>query len=248
MSGHSKWKTIKHKKGIADAKRGKAFTKVARLITIAAKDGGADPDINFKLRLAMEKAKEVNMPKDNVQRAIEKGVGKSGDGVEFKEVIYEGFGLSGTVCLIESTTDNTNRTVSELKNIFSKGGGNLGGAGSVSYLFDQVGYLFVKNKERNKEDLLLELMEVEEIDDVEEVEEGIEVYCSIDNLSKVKDSVEKMRLEPEESELIYKPKSLIKITDKDSAEKIIDFISRVEDHDDVQKVHSNFDVREDLIQ
>ena len=246
MSGHSKWKTIKHKKGIADAKRGNLFTKVAKLITIAVREGGADPESNFKLRLAIDKAKQGNMPKENIQRAIDRGAGKS-DGSDFKEVVYEGFGPESTAFMLEVTTDNTNRTFSDLKAILAKGGGNLGGSGAVAYLFDKVGYLLIDVKKSAHEEKMLELMEIDDILDVESSDEGIEVYTHSDKLYEVKDQIVRQELAVNEAELIYKPKSLIKIADRSKAEKIINFTQSIEDHDDVQKVHANFDIDEELI-
>lgn len=247
MSGHSKWKTIKHKKGLEDAKKGQVFTKIGRLITIAAREGGGDPTGNFKLRLAMEKAREVNMPKENVKRAIERGVGRSEGGVNFREIVYEGFGPEGIAIMVEVATDNTNRTNSELKTLFSKNGGNLASSGAVSYLFKQVGYLYFEVEKGKKEETILKLMEEDGIDDVEDEKEGIGIYTKFDKLSTVKEALSNKGFQIKEAELIYRPSTLIKITDREKAKKAIDFVETIEDHDDVQKVHVNFDIPEEIL-
>lgn len=248
MSGHSKWKTIKHKKGLADAKRGQAFTKIAKIITIAAKEGGGDVESNFKLRLSIEKAREVNMPKDNIQRAIDRGTGKSSENIDFKEVLYEGFGPENTAIMVETITDNTNRTNAELRSIFSKNGGSLVGLGSVAYLFDRVGYLFVPISEKSlQEEKILELMEIIGVVDVEGDSEGIEIYTKDDKFAEVRKIIKEKGISFERDEIIYRPKSYIKILDKLKAEKMIEFIELIEDHDDVQKVFHNIDIQDEVL-
>ena len=248
MSGHSKWSTIKRQKGVTDAKRGAAFTKVANVITIAAREGGDSPDTNFKLRLAMEDAKRINMPKANIEKAIARGVGKGGEGVRLEEITYEGFGPEGVAILLTAVTDNKQRTVQEVRSTFDRAGGRLGGPGSVAYLFDQTAEIDVKMQEKKDPDHILLAAAEAGADDVEvtEGEEGI-VYCKVNNLEKVKSGLERQGLKITNTQISQKPKNLIKIEDSTKAEKVLDLMDKLDGISDVQKVYANFDIPEDVI-
>lgn len=241
MSGHSKWSQIKRQKGVTDAKRGQAFTKLGNAITIAVRQGGGitDPNSNFKLRLMMEKAREANMPKENIQRAIDRAAGK-GQGAQLEEVVFEGFGPSGVGILVEAVTDNRLRTLASVKNIFDRGGGTLGSSGSVSYLFNLLGVIFLpkkQQKEMSADDLLLLAIE-SGAEEVEETDDGYEIYTKPNELHKVKEELLGKGLLVESAELTMKPSSLINVEAED-ATKIIEFLEKLEDLDDVQKVYSN---------
>ena len=245
MSGHSKWSTIKRKKGLKDAQKGKIFSKLSRLITLSVSEGGGfpDPTKNVKLRLAVEKARQANMPKDNIQRAIEKGSGPGSQALQ--ETIYEGFGPEGSALLVQVTTDNANRSHSEVRRIFDKYGGKIGGQGSVSYLFKKCG-LITFSKKQNSEDKILQFAEAINAFDIEESGEGMLVYFPFENLGKVAGLV--TELVPESSaEVDYKTLSTIKIDDAQKAKKILQFIERLEDHDDVHNVYGNFEIPDELM-
>lgn len=242
MSGHSKWATIHRAKGVKDAKRGNLFSKLGRAISIAAKTGGG-PDIssNFKLRVAVEKARAADMPKENIERAI----AKASEAEAMDEVTYEGFGPGGIGVLVEVATDNKNRTASEVKNVFERGGGNLGGPGSVSFNFEQKGFLLVK-KTADPESQMLKLIEAG-VEDVEESEDGIEVYTAPNMLSDVRKHLESEGFEITSTELYLKPKTLLTLTRPDEVKKATSFLEELESHDDVQKVYTNLDIPENLI-
>lgn len=242
MSGHSKWATIHRQKEVKDAKRGNLFSKLGKAISIAVKTGGGpDPSANFKLRVAVEKARAADMPKDNIERAISKGSG----GEAMDEVIYEGFGPSGIGVIVEVATDNKNRTASEIKQIFERGGGNLGGPGSVSFNFEQKGFLLVK-KTADPESQMLKLIEAG-VEDIEETSDGIEVYTDPHMLSEVRKHLETEGFEITSTELYLKPKTLLTITDPEEVKKATGFLETFEEHEDVQKVHTNLDIPENLI-
>lgn len=251
MSGHSKWSTIKRQKGAADIKRGQTFTKVANVITIATKSGGSgDPQANPRLRAALEEAKAVNMPKDNVQRAIDRGLGKVA-GQALEEVVFEGFGPSKVAFIIEGVTDNKLRTLQEVKNIFERSGGSLTGQGAVSYMFERKGEIRIRGKgkgEREKE--MLELIDLG-ADDVEDfLEDKIQkylVYVEGLNLNTVSNKITQIGFTVESQELVYKPTTLVEINDVDNAKKVLEFAQRLEELDDIQKVYANFDIPEELI-
>lgn len=246
MSGHSKWSQIKRQKGVADAKRGQTFTKIALAITIAVKSGGGitDPNQNFRLRLEIEKARSANMPKENIERAIERGVGK-GDKGELAEVVYEGFAPHGVAVIVEAVTDNKQRTTPEIKSLFDKNGGTLGVPGSVAYQFTQMGLLIVAKRGQSFDAIFLQAIDAGAVD-VEEVGEEVYIYTNPADLAKVKDALSKL-LTVVSSELIRKPNTTVAISDKESADKLMHFIERIENHEDVQKVYANFDIREDLL-
>ncbi len=238
MSGHNKWSTIKHKKGAADAKRGKIFTKLIKELTVAAKLGGGDPDGNPRLRTAIDKAKGENMPKDNVERAIKKGAGGL-EGTTYEESVYEGYGPGGVAVLVEVMTDNRNRTVSDVRSIFTKCNGNMGEAGCVSWLFDKKGLiLFPKNIDFDK---LFEAAIEAGADDVAEEEEQIEVTTDPSSFIEVRDALEKAGFKYESAEVTMLPQTMVKLEGK-QAESMLKLMDRLEDNDDVQNVYANFDI------
>ena len=241
MSGHSKWSTIKRQKGAADIKRGQTFTKIANAITIAAKMGGSgDPQSNPRLRVAMEGAKEVNMPKENVQRAIDRGLGRL-PGQTLEEVTYEGFGPGKAAFLIEAVTDNKLRTHAEIKNLFEKNGGSLAGQGAVAYMFQRIGKIRVKGKGGSMEDGMLELIDLgaEDVDELKDMQEYL-VYVQSPELNTMSTKITQAGYRVELQEITMKPVSLINITDPEIAKKVLDFIEKLEELDDVQKVYDNF--------
>lgn len=248
MSGHSKWAQIKRQKGVADVKRGQAFTKLANAITIAVRDGGGigDPAQNFRLRLLTEKAKQINMPKTNVERAIERGQGKGG-GEDFNQVVYEGFTPGGATFIIEAATDNKLRTNSEIKNIIEKNGGTMGNSGSVSYMYEQKGMITVAKNGKTSDDIFL-IAADNGAEDVEDALDSVLVYTKPSELAKVKDALIAAGLSIEEFELTRMPTTSVPITDKATASKILSFIEKIEEPDDVQKVFSNFDIPDNLIE
>lgn len=248
MSGHSKWSQIKRQKGVADIKRGQAFTKVAKTIALAVKEGAGvtDPNQNFKLRLAMEKAKAINMPKDNIERAITRGIGKSGKGEEFEEVVYEGFAPLGVAIIVEAVTDNKLRTTSEVKNAIEKNGGTLATPGAVSYLFEQKGLITVRKNGKTLDEVFEKAADFG-AEDVEEVLENVLIYTKSEDLSKVGKRLIESGLEILESELTRRPVVVVSIKNKEEAAKILSFMEKVEDLDDVQKIFANFDIEDNLI-
>lgn len=236
MAGHSKWANIKHRKGAQDAKRGKIFTKLIKEITVAAKEGGPDPDGNPRLRLAVQNAKGQNMPKDNIERAIKKGSGS--DAVDYLELTYEGYGPNGVAVFVECATDNQNRTVSNVRSLFTKNGGSLGTNGSVDYMFERKGIFLIKAQASVDEDeLTLELID----GGAEEVafEEGyINVSCAMEDFGNMQKKVEELGLEPESAELQRIPTTTVALND-DAFQKVMKLIDALEDDDDVQKVYHN---------
>ena len=237
MSGHSKWSTIKRQKGVADAKRGQAFTKLTSAITLAVRQGGgiADPTSNFKLRLAIDKARGMNMPKENIERAIERASNASKD--SFDEVLYEGFAPGGAALIVEAATDNKNRTTSEVKNLIEKNGGSMGGQGSVSYMFARRGELVVKKDGKTADDVMMVALD-EGLEDIEEDDDVFFLYTAPENLMKVKNVIESNGFEVENAELVYKPGTTVAV-DEETGQKIVDLMDKIEEHDDVQKVYSN---------
>ena len=251
MSGHSKWSTIKRQKGINDQKRGQLFTKLGKAITIAVKDSGGivDPEKNFKLRLAIEKAREANMPKDNIKRALLRQLaekGKQADG-GFEEVIYEGYGPYGVAIIVEVVTDNKKRSSQELKSVFERGGGRLATTGSVAYLFERKGVIVIAKKGLTEDKVLEKALEAE-AEDLEEIEDGFEIYTQNQKLHQVKEKLATAGLKITECELSFRPKSVVTITEKDKVKKILKLMSSLEDLDDVQKVYANFDVPKEVVE
>jgi len=242
MSGHSKWHTIKHKKGALDAKRGKIFTKLIKEITVAARTGGSgDVDANARLRKAVTDAKGQNMPNDTIDRAIKRGTGEL-EGVNYDEITYEGYGPNGVAVLVETMTDNRNRTVAELRHIFSKNGGNLGEAGSVAWMFDKKGY-FVVDKAAKSEDELFEIAVEAGADDVVDEGDVFEIFSAPDSFEAVSDALKTAGIEPQAAEVSMIPQNYIELTGGD-AKTMMKLYEAIDDNEDVQKVYANFDIDE----
>lgn len=242
MSGHSKWHTIKHKKGALDAKRGKIFTKLIKEITVAARVGGSgDVDQNARLRKVVSDAKGMNMPNDTIDRAIKRGTGEL-EGVAYDEITYEGYGIGGVAMLVETMTDNRNRTVAEIRHLFSKNGGNMGEAGSVAWMFDKKGYIVV-DKAAKSEDELFEIAIEAGADDMQDAGEVFEIYTSPENYEAVDNALKAAGIEPQASEISMIPQNFIKL-EGDDAKKMLKLYDAIDDNDDVQKVYANFDIDE----
>ncbi len=239
MAGHSKWAGIKHKKAIVDARRGKLFTKLARAITVAAKEGGGDVDGNPSLALAVQKAKDASMPKDNIERAIAKGTGDGADAAALEQVLYEGYGPGGVAMLVEATTDNRNRTGSDVRHLFTKHGGSLGEPGSVAYLFDKRGLLVVDGTKHSEDDLLAAIeagaLDVTLDDDV------LEVLTEPADLTAVRTALDEAGVEVEEQQLAWIPTARVPV-DEATAPKLLRLVDALEENDDVDEVHANFDI------
>ena len=253
MSGHSKWSTIKRQKGAADVKKGQAFTKLANVITIAVKLGGSgNPDDNPRLQMAIETSRGVNMPKDNIQSAIDRGLGKGG-ALALEEVLYEGFGPGKVAFMVEGVSDNKMRTTAGIKNTFERSGGSMVGQGSVAYMFDRIGEIRVKLQEsrvKSQDEEMLELIDLgaEDVEDSSaEEERGYLVYVQSPKLNTMSTKIIQAGYEVESSEIVYKPNTLVQITDKETAQKVLDFTEKLEDNEDVHKVYANFDIPENLI-
>lgn len=236
MSGHSKWSTIKHKKAALDAKRGQAFTKLIKEITIAARLGGGDPNGNPRLRLLLDKAKAMNMPVDNAKRAIQRGTGEL-PGVSYEEHNYEGYGPHGIAVIVETLTDNKNRTVSELRHLFSSKGGNLAETGAVNWMFERMGVVHATCESMTEEKLLEELIDYD-INDIKSDGPQFYVYCNMKALDQVKQAVEKLCSKVEEAEVEWVAKNTTTLTDEQSS-KALEFLSALQDHEDVKNVYTN---------
>lgn len=246
MSGHSKWSSIKHKKGAADAKRGQIFTKLIKEITAAARAGGGSPDGNPKLRLAVAKAKEANMPKDNIDKAIQRGTGEL-PGVTYEEVVYEGYAPGGIAVLVEALTDNKNRTTAEIRNIFNKNGGNLAGAGSVAWIFQKKGYMLVE-KSKVDEERLMELVLGAGAEDLKSSEEAAyEVTTSIKEFEPVKHALKNANIPWQSADLTMLPSSTVPVGDEAAARKILAFMDALEEHEDVSHAYANFDIPDTIL-
>ena len=242
MAGHSKWANIQHRKGKQDKMRSKVFSKLAKEITVAAKMGMPDPDMNPRLRLAVKAAKAVSVPKDVIDRAIKKS--QTGDGADYTELRYEGYGANGIAIMVEAMTDNLNRTASNVRSYFAKCGGNLGQTGSVSHGFDRVGEVSYPASVGSADDVMMAALDAG-ADDVDSDEDGHWIYCSVEALNAVSDALEKALGESTESKLIWKPQSLTEV-DLDTATKLVRLIDMLEEDDDVQTVTHNFDIPEDV--
>jgi YebC/PmpR family DNA-binding regulatory protein len=245
MSGHSKWHTIKHKKGAADAKRGKIFTRIIKELTIAARHGGGDPDMNPRLRTVIADAKAVNMPADNIKRAIRRGTGEE-EGVNYDEVMYEGYGPGGVAILVETLTDNRNRTVGELRHTLAKYGGNLGEANSVAWMFDKKGLVAVA-KDKGEEDTLMAAVLDAGADDMKDEGGTWEIVAPVESHQAVVDAVKALGIEPDRAEIAMLPQNYIKLEGK-QAQQMLKLMDILEDHDDTRNVWSNFDVEEEEIE
>jgi YebC/PmpR family DNA-binding regulatory protein len=246
MSGHSKWASIKRKKAVTDAKKGKAFSKVAKEISVAARMGGGNPDMNPRLRLAIDKAKEVNMPADNVTRAIQKGAGAI-PGAVYDETTYEGYGPAGVALLIEVMTDNKNRTVGEIRNRITKHGGNMGESGCVAWMFDKKGYLLVSKETIDEDSLMTDALDAGAEDFKNNPEEdNYEIITAPEDFNKVKEYIEKKGIVLSMAEITHIPQTYVKLQRKD-ARKMIKLMDDLEDQDDVQNVYANFDIPDDVM-
>jgi YebC/PmpR family DNA-binding regulatory protein len=245
MSGHSKWSKIKHRKGADDTKRGNLFTKLTREIIVAAREGGGSPDTNFRLRLAVQKARDSNMPADNIDRAIKKGTGELGGG-SLAEIVLEGYGPNGIAILVNALSDNRNRTIQEVRSTFSRHGGSLGESGCVSWLFESKGAITIKAENVNADDLALAAIDAG-AEDVK-VESGyVEVYTVPEQLEKVRQALEKNEVKIESSELVKEPKSLIKLDEK-SGLQAMKMLEKLEEIEDVQNVYSNADIPDSVME
>jgi YebC/PmpR family DNA-binding regulatory protein len=244
MSGHSKWATIKRSKGAADAKRGQLFTKLGREIMVAVREGGSDPGSNFRLRLIIEKAKEANMPKDNIERAIQRGSGLlKGDTLE--EVIYEGYGPEGTAVLVSALTDNRNRSVAEIRRVFTRHGGNLGETGCVAWLFDRKGYLTIQPENGDAEELALKAIDAG-AEDVKVSDDLVEVITLPEDFQKVRDALEENEVEVDSAELSWLPKTTVQLDDKTTTQNMR-LVEDLEELEDVLNVYSNLDISDEVM-
>lgn len=244
MSGHSKWATTKHKKAAADAKRGKLFTKLTKEITVAARLGGGDPEGNPRLRAAIAKAKAVSMPADNIKRAIQKGTGEL-PGVSYEEITFEGYGPGGVALMIEAMTDNRNRTVSEIRHILSKLGGNLGESGCVSWMFNKKGYIVVKQDKADEENLLALVLDAG-AEDMQAEDENFVITTAPSDFEKVKKALEDVGVPMDAAEVTMLPQTYVKLEGKEAAQ-MLKLMETLEDSDDVQNVYANFDIPDEIL-
>jgi YebC/PmpR family DNA-binding regulatory protein len=246
MSGHSKWSTIKHKKGAADARRGKLFSKLSRAIIVAAKEGGPDPEANLALQNAVEKARSYSMPKDNIERAIARGAGTDADAAAFETVIYEGYGPSGIALLVEALTDNRNRTAADVRHLFSKHDGNLGATGAVAWLFERQGVVLVPGSV-DEDELTLAAAEGG-AEDVSLDGSSFQVTASPENLTAVREAIESAGLPVDSAELTMVPKTTVEVEEETVARKVLRLVDALEENDDVQDVYANFDIPERMLE
>ncbi|HEX7085329.1 MAG TPA: YebC/PmpR family DNA-binding transcriptional regulator [Vicinamibacterales bacterium] len=245
MSGHSKWHTIKHKKGALDAKRGKIFTRIIKELTVAARQGGGDPDTNPRLRTVVAEAKSVNMPSENIKKAIQRGTGEL-PGLSYEEVTYEGYGPGGAAIIIEALTDNRNRTVGELRHLLTKHNGNLGESNSVAWMFSKKGYVVVDKKAADEETLLNAVLEAG-AEDMRDDEDSWEVISEPAAFESVRDAVKALGIEPQTAQIAMLPQNYVKLEGKE-ASQMVKLMEALEDHDDVKQVWSNFDISEQEIE
>jgi YebC/PmpR family DNA-binding regulatory protein len=247
VSGHSKWSSIKHKKGAADIKRGKLFSKLARAIIVAAKEGGGDPDANLALQNAIEKARSYSMPKDNIERAIAKGAGEGAGAQAFETVVYEGFAPGGVAIIAEALTDNRNRTASEVRHAFTKHGGNLGAGGSVAWMFERRGVVLVPSGGVDEDELMLAAADGG-ADDVTGDGSSFEVTSAPEALRSVREAIEAAGFQVEAAELTLLPKTTVELSDEAAARSVVKLVEELEDLDDVQEVFANFDIPEEILE
>lgn len=247
MAGHSRWHNIKNKKAKVDAQRGKIFTKIIKEVTVAARLGGGDPEANPRLRMAIERAREVNMPSENIDRAIKRGTGEL-EGVSYEEVQYEGYGPEGVAIIVETMTDNRNRTTAEIRHIFSKYGGNLGTTGCVSFLFEDKGVISVEKSTVSEEEIFEKAIESGAEDVITEDVDYYEIRTSPDQLYSVKESLEKSGVKIAKAELTKIPTTTVQINNEESATKLMKLLDALEDNDDVQKVYANFDIPDTILE
>ncbi len=245
MSGHSKWAGIKHKKAVVDAKRGQAFTRASREITIAAREGGGNPDGNFRLRLAMQKAREINMPTDRIQNAVKRGTGELA-GERLEEVRYEGYGPAGVAIMVDTLTDNRNRTSAQIRHLFSKGGGNLGETNSVGWMFERKGVISANAGKKDPEEVGLAAIEAG-ADDVQVEGSSVEVTALPSSFEKVKSAVERLGVKLDNAEITMQPKQTVPIGE-DKAAAVLRLVEALEEDDDVQQVYANFDIPTEVLE
>jgi YebC/PmpR family DNA-binding regulatory protein len=247
LSGHSKWSSIKHKKGAADAKRGKLFSKLSRAIIVAAKEGGGDPGANLALQNAIEKARSYSMPKDNIERAIAKGAGEGADGAAFETVVYEGYGPEGVAVIVEALTDNRNRTASDVRHAFTKHGGSLGTTGAVAWQFDRRGVVVVGAEGVDEDELFLAAADAG-ADDLERDGDVFQVTSAPESLSAVREAIESAGFGVDSAELSLLPKTTVAVEDESAAKRVLRLIEALEDNDDVQDVYANFDIPDGVLE
>jgi YebC/PmpR family DNA-binding regulatory protein len=247
VSGHSKWSSIKHKKGAADAKRGKLFSKLSRAIIVAAKEGGPDPAGNLALQNAIEKARSYSMPKDNIERAIARGSGADADADTFETVIYEGYGPSGVAVIVEALTDNRNRTASDVRHAFDKNDGNLGTSGAVAWLFERRGIVIVSAEGVDEDELTLAAAEGG-ADDVSADGSIYQIVSAPESLTSVREALEAAGFTVDSAELSLLPKTTVEVADESAAKKVLRLIDQLEENDDVQEVYANFDIPERVLE
>jgi YebC/PmpR family DNA-binding regulatory protein len=247
VSGHSKWSSIKHKKGAADAKRGKLFSKLSRAIIVAAREGGPDPAGNLALANAIEKARSYSMPKENIERAIARGSGADSDADSFEQVVYEGYGPNGVAVIVDALTDNRNRTAADVRHVFSKHDGNLGGSGSVAWLFERRGLIMVEADRADEDELTLAAAEGG-AEDVERDGSSFRVTSAPEDLSPVREAIEQAGIEVDSAELTMVPKTTVSLEDENAAKKTLRLIDALEENDDVQEVYANFDIPERVME
>ena len=245
MSGHSKWHSIKHQKGVADARRGQLFTKLTRELIIAAREGGGNPEMNFRLRLAVQKARDSNMPMDNIDRAIKKGTGELGGG-SLTELTLEGYGPSGTAILVNALSDNRNRTIQEVRSVFTRHGSSLGESGCVAWLFDSKGVIIIKANGIDPDELALSAIDAG-AEDVKVENNYVEVYTIPEDMEKVREALEKSEVTIESSELLMVPKTMVELDEK-AAMQALKMMEKLEEIDDVQNVFSNADIPDSVVE
>jgi YebC/PmpR family DNA-binding regulatory protein len=245
MSGHSKWSSIKHKKAATDARRGQLFTKLARAVTVAAREGGGDPDSNYTLAAAVQKARDYSMPKDSIQRAIDRGSGAGGDADTIERVVYEGYGPAGVAVMVETLTDNRNRTSAEIRHTFDKNGGSLGEPGSVAWVFERRGVVMV-DADRYSEDDLVPAIDAG-AEDVTKEGDSLKVVCAAEDLAAVREAVERAGVDIDSAELTMEPKSVVEVTGPDAA-AVMRLMDALDDHEDVEAVHANFDIPAEVLE
>jgi len=245
MSGHSKWATIKRAKAANDAKRGKLFTKIGHEIMVAVRQGGPDPEANFRLRMALEKAKRANMPKDNIERAIKRGAGETGEGADLIECIYEGYGPHGTAIMVQALTDNRNRTVSEVRHTFARYGGNLGAEGCVAWMFSRKGYIAINPRDEDPEEVALAAIDAG-AEDVEISDDLVEVYTQVEDFKAVQEALEAASYEIVSAQLSWIPQSTMSLGEKETLQTM-KLLEALEELDDVQEVYSNLDIQDEMI-
>lgn len=247
MAGHSKWANIKRRKAAEDQRRGKVFSKLARMISVAAREGGGDPAANVRLRLAIEKAREANMPAENIERAIRRGTGEI-EGASYEEMVYEGYGVGGVAIMVEALTDNRNRTAGELRHLFSRHGGNLGEAGCVAWMFEKLGVITLERARLGlEEDALLEIALEAGADDVEWDDEHVTVLVSPDQFQEVKEAFEAREMPIVDAEITMRPSNAVEVSISD-APKVMRLLDALEEHDDVQAVHTNAEIPEEALE